>query len=199
MQIVILICCKIALPIVYIDEEGGWQAMGGTVQDPSRSSDEMFTCMVEKYQLSLLKLCFAYLHDKTLAEDAVQETFLRAYRSFSRFRRESSEKTWLAHIAINCCRDLNKSGWIRHFDRSFSAEIFPDASVQTSEFDEEITVQIMNLPVRLREVVLLYYFEDMSTVQIAKTLHISHQAVSGRLSRAICKLQKALHVEMERD
>ena len=45
--------------------------MGGTVQDPSRSSDEMFTCMVEKYQLSLLKLCFAYLHDKTLAEDAV--------------------------------------------------------------------------------------------------------------------------------
>ena len=70
---------------------------------------ELLKVMAEKYQLSLLRLCFAYLHDRTLAEDAVQETFLKAYRSISGFRNKSSEKTWLSHIAINCCRDMNKT------------------------------------------------------------------------------------------
>jgi len=172
--------------------------MDVSVQDANRSSDQMFEKMVEEHQLSLLRLCFAYLHDKTLAEDAVQETFLRAYRSYSQFRKESSEKTWLSHIAINCCRDMNKNGWLRRFDRTFSVEMLSDTDMTDHDFDCELTVQIMNLPIRLREAVLLYYFEDLSTVQIAETLHISHQAVSNRLSRAINKLQKELKTEIER-
>ena len=83
-----------------------------TVQDPNRKPEEEISRLAEKYQLSLLRLCFAYLHDRTLAEDAVQETFLKAYRSISSFRNESSEKTWLSHIAINCCRDMNKSAYV---------------------------------------------------------------------------------------
>ena len=188
--------------VVYTYEEaykGGCTDMDVSVQDANRSSDQMFEKMVEEHQLSLLRLCFAYLHDKTLAEDAVQETFLRAYRSYSQFRKESSEKTWLSHIAINCCRDMNKNGWLRRFDRTFSVEMLSDTDMTDHDFDCELTVQIMNLPIRLREAVLLYYFEDLSTVQIAETLHISHQAVSNRLSRAINKLQKELKTEIERD
>ena len=55
-----------------------------------------------------------------------------------------------------------------------------------------MSVAVMNLPVRLRETVLLYYFEDMNTHEIAETLRISQQAVSGRLQRAREKLRKAL-------
>ena len=95
--------------------KGGSETLS-TVQDPNRKPEEEISRLAEKYQLSLLRLCFAYLHDRTLAEDAVQETFLKAYRSISSFRNESSEKTWLSHIAINCCRDMNKSAWARFFD-----------------------------------------------------------------------------------
>ena len=52
--------------------------------------------------------CFACLNDEALAEDAVQETFLKAYRALDRFRGDAEEKTWLLRIAINTCRDLRR-------------------------------------------------------------------------------------------
>ena len=170
-----------------------------TVQDPNRTPEEEISRLAEKYQLSLLRLCFAYLHDRTLAEDAVQETFLKAYRSISSFRNESSEKTWLSHIAIICCRDMNKSAWARFFDRRITPDMLPAPSESPSEKDDNLTVAVMELPPRLRETVLLYYFEDMTTVEIAETLHISQQAVSGRLKRALSKLRAILGDTLEGD
>ena len=170
-----------------------------TVQDPNRTPEEEIMRLAEKYQLSLLRLCFAYLHDRTLAEDAVQETFLKAYRSINGFRNESSEKTWLSHIAINCCRDMNKSAWTRFFDRRITPDMLPAPSENPSEKDDNLTVAVMELPPRLRETVLLYYFEDMTTVEIAETLHISQQAVSSRLKRALSKLRAILGDTLEGD
>ena len=57
--------------------------------------------MVNEHQRALLNLCYMYLHDAALAEDAVQETFLKAYRSLERFRGDCGQKTWLMRIAIN--------------------------------------------------------------------------------------------------
>ena len=107
----LLKCCYIVFLNRLLFGKGGSETMS-TVQDPNRKPEEEISRLAEKYQLSLLRLCFAYLHDRTLAEDAVQETFLKAYRSISSFRNESSEKTWLSHIAINCCRDMNKSAYV---------------------------------------------------------------------------------------
>ena len=79
-----------------------------TVKGPDRNHDELLISLVDQYQSSLLRLCFIYLHDKALAEDAVQETFLKAHRSLSSFRGDSSEKTWLTRIAMNTCRDMSE-------------------------------------------------------------------------------------------
>ena len=161
-----------------------------TVQD--RMPEEELTRLVEAHQLALLRLCYAYLHDRALAEDAVQETFLKAYRGSGQFRGDASPKTWLSRIAINTCRDMRRSGWFRHMDRRVTPEMLPEPASQPSRLDDAVTVEVMRLPVRLRECVLLYFFEDMSTVEIAQTLHISQQAVSGRLNRAKAKLRRAL-------
>ena len=67
-----------------------------TVKGPCRSADEEITRLVEEHQLALLRLCFAYLHDQALAEDAVQETFLKAYRRLDQFRGNANVKTWLS-------------------------------------------------------------------------------------------------------
>ena len=66
------------------------------------------TRMVGAYQQPLLTLCYAYLHDRQLAEDAVQETFLRAYRALDTFRGESSERPWMTAIAVNVCRSMRR-------------------------------------------------------------------------------------------
>ncbi len=170
-----------------------------TVKGPDRTPEEEITRMVNEHQLALLRLCFTYLHDRELARDAVQETFLKAYRGLKAFRYEANEKTWLSRIAINCCRDIHRSGWFRHTDRFVTPDMLPEPAVQPAYEDNVLTIEIMKLPKRLREVILLYYFENMTTPEIAETLRISQQAVSNRLVRARASLRKALGTEFEGD
>lgn len=75
------------------------------VKGPTYSHEEMLAHMVAQYEVILLRTCYMYLHDKALAEDATQETFLKAYKALDSFCGESSEKTWLMRIAMNTCRD----------------------------------------------------------------------------------------------
>ena len=87
---------------------------------------------------------------------------------------------------------MSRGSWFRHIDRSISIDQLPMRLEEANPEDDAVSVEVMNLPIRLREVVLLYYFEDMNTNEIAETLRISQQAVSGRLMRARAKLRKAL-------
>ncbi len=73
------------------------------VKGPDILRDQALTQMVNEYQSILLRPCYVMLHDQEQAKDAVQETFLRAYKGWSNFRGASSEKTWLVRIAVNIC------------------------------------------------------------------------------------------------
>ena len=70
--------------------------------------------------------------------------------------------------------------------------MLPEASVPFEEIEEGLIVEVMNLPLRLREVVLLYYYQNMDTNEIAETLGIARSSVSGRLQRARKKLREIL-------
>ena len=166
----------------------------GVVQGPDSDQDqnERFERLVNQYQTSLLRTCYMYLRDREQAEDAVQETFFKAYRNFGTLRGESAEKTWLMKIAINTCRDMRRTGWFLHMDRRMTPEMLPDASVPFEEIEEGLIVEVMNLPLRLREVILLYYYQNMDTNEIAQTLGIARSSVSGRLQRARKKLREIL-------
>ena len=133
--------------------------------------------LVEQYQTDLLRMCYLYLHDAELARDAVQETYLKAYRALDSFRGECGEKTWLMKIAMNTCRDLRRLAWFRHIDRRVTPDMMPSAFVAFEEKDEEVLTAVMALPVKLRESVLLYFYQDMSVKEIAQALGVSRQTV----------------------
>lgn len=151
--------------------------------------DSAFEELVSQNQDKLLRTCYLYLRDRQLAEDAVQETFLKAYRSLPAFRGDSSQKTWLTRIAINTCRDLYRSEWFRHMDRRVTPEDLSECGAPFSSREESLIVEVMRLPRRLREVTLLYYYHGMDERDIAEALGISRSAVSDRLSRARRKLK----------
>ena len=93
------------------------------MQDPRRVwLDEA----IARWEKPMLRLCYAYLCDTAMAEDAVQETFFKAWKSYDRFRKEAGEKTWLTRIAVNTCRDMMKSRWFRHIDRNVRIENLPE-------------------------------------------------------------------------
>ena len=159
-------------------------------QDRSRRLEEL----VDRYQEQVTRMCFLYLCDKTMAEDAVQETFLKVYRSMDTFRGESGEKTWIMKIAIRTCYDMNHSGWFRVINRHVTPDMFADrtAAVLPDESDEELSAAVMRLPYKLREVILLYYYQGMKVNEIADALDISHSAVSARLIRGRERLKNQL-------
>ena len=103
--------------------------------------------MVARYQLPLLRLCCAYLHDEELARDAQQETFIKAYRSLDTYRETAAELTWLSRIAINACKDLRKSGWFRHVDRSVTPDMLPEPAVPVDPDDEPRPAEAIPLAV----------------------------------------------------
>lgn len=110
------------------------------------SKDARIEQMVVQHQILLLRLCYAYLHDEELAKEAVQETFIKAYRNLEDFRESSSEKTWMTRIAINTCKDLRRSGWFRHVDRSVTPEMIPEPVSPVEPEKESLTIEIMKLP-----------------------------------------------------
>ena len=105
------------------------------VKGPDKAQNPDFEELVAQYQGSVLRMCFLYLCDKTLAEDAVQETFVKVYRGLNSFHGQSSIKTWIMQIAIHTCYDMNHSGWFRHFDRRITPEMLPEAAVPFEERD----------------------------------------------------------------
>jgi RNA polymerase sigma-70 factor (ECF subfamily) len=162
------------------------------VKDPDSRRDQTIERLITQYQTSLLRLCYVQLQDQALAEDAVQETFLKAYKGFDSFRGDSSEKTWLTRIAVNTCRDFQRGGWFKHTDRRVTPDMLPVGTVQPDTEDLDLSLAVMKLPRKMREAILLYYYQDMSTEEIAETLDIAQSSVSNRLRRGREKLRKLL-------
>ena len=160
------------------------------VKDPD--TPECFEQLVSEYQSQLRRLCCVLLKDAHLAEDAVQETFLKAYRSMGQFRTDSSERTWLTRIAVNTCRDLMRSRWFRHIDRSVRIEDLPEPETPADPEDTGLYETILQLPAKQREVVLLYFYQDMTMQEISDILQISVSNVSRRLENARKTLRKKL-------
>lgn len=152
---------------------------------------------MEQYEESLLRMCFAYLGDAALAEDAVQETFLKAYRALERFRGDAGEKTWLLRIAINTCRDLRRSAWFRHVDRRVTLEALgepADPGLEWSRWDDTLTRAVMELKPKYREAVLLCCYQGLTGQEAASVLKISRAAVMNRLKQAKATLRRELEV-----
>ncbi len=164
----------------------------GMIRDTARQHAPELERLVAQYQGAVLRTCYLYLCDRSQAEDAVQETFLKVYRNLDSFRGESSEKTWILKIAMRTCYDMNHSGWSRFFNRRVTPEMLPEASVPFTERDDALTQAVMRLPEKLRRVIILYYYQGLSVREIAETLGITQPSVSNRMKRGREKLKAAL-------
>ena len=162
------------------------------VKEPDCAREEAMNRMVDSWQTSLLRLCYIQLKDKAMAEDAVQETFLKAFRAWDAFRGGCGEKTWLMKIAVNTCRDMQRGGWFRHTDRRVTPDMLPEAIVPPREEQGDLTLAVMNLPRKYREAIMLYYYQDMDTKEIGSALGIAQSSVSNRLRRGREMLKKTL-------
>lgn len=152
--------------------------------------ERLMTC----YGDEIKRLCFLYTKDMALAEDAAQETFIKAWRSYNQFRGDCSEKTWLTHIAVNTCRDLLRTAWFRRMDRHRVPEeyMLPQEASAPDLPDSTLSQAISALSRPYREVILLYYYQGFNAAEIAEILGANVSTIKSRLQRAREKLKLKL-------
>ena len=142
------------------------------------------TCMMREHGDAILRMCYLYLKDVQLAEDAAQETFLKAYRRMDTFRGDCLEKTWLTGIAVNVCRDFLRTAWLRRVDRRVDITQLPECA-QAAEFhDSTVLTEVMALPAQMREVILLRFYQGLTIQETADALHIGVSTVKQRQKKA---------------
>lgn len=155
----------------------------------SRAVDEA----VGKYKRQLFAFILRMINDHATAEDIFQETWLRMIRSIGSFRGDSLLSTWLFQIALNLCRDSIRKKSKVHFVPLEDAENLPcSPGVDPLKMlqAEQVRKMVDELPVKMREVVVLRYFHDMSDQEIAAVVHCPLGTIKTRFHRAIKLLSK---------
>jgi RNA polymerase sigma-70 factor (ECF subfamily) len=178
-------------------------------------NDEGFTNLVETYQKPVYNLCYRMLGEAETAEDAAQETFLKAYQNLARYDVGRSFATWLLSIAAHHCIDRLRRKKFSSFsideDEDGQAEI-PDGSAPDPETEtvrkqtrERLQDCLQFLDPIDRAAVVMRYWQDCSEVEIAQALKLTVPAVKSRLHRARRALadrwqerEKTAHMRHER-
>lgn len=165
--------------------------MAGTTKE---AREDALVRLMETYGDRVKRLCCVYLRELGTAEDAAQDTFIKAYEHIDELMDGSvrAEKAWLMRIAVNTCKDVLRSSWLRRIDRRRPIEELPLCASSGHEESLAIMQAISSLPPRLREIVLLHYYEDMSLKLCAQALGISAATATRRLQQAQERLRREL-------
>lgn len=153
---------------------------------PAPSEVQLESWLTE-YGDAVLRMCYLYLADRALAEDALQDTFVKVWRGMNGRRNESSAKTWILRIAINTCKDYKRAAWLKHVDRSKAIEDL--ASADTTEESRALFLDVLQLPAKYKQVILLYHFHKLTMAETAEILHTSRSTVQNRLHKAYALLR----------
>ena len=167
---------------------------------------QLFRLLIERHQQHIFNLCYRMLRQFEDADDATQDTFLKAYRSLKQFRGDARLKTWLCRIARNEC--LNR---LRHEDMaSLDQQLTTDYSFQIAdltpsplELIERQEIQSMvheainKLPHRYRLVITLFHLNGLSYEEISQVMEIPMGTVKTHIFRAreLLKLKLQAFVE----
>ena len=139
---------------------------------------ETFTKLVLESERTLYRVSMSMLKNESDCEDAVQTAILTAYEKLGTLKKEEFFKTWLVRILINVC---NKQ--LNHNKRIIDISDHTGASEPSFDVSVDVKIALENLPVKLREVIVLYYIEEFSVKEIKSILGIPEGTVKSRLSK----------------
>ena len=161
---------------------------------PGNVRDETLARLMASHGNAVLRMCYLYLKDVSWAEDAAQDTFIKAYKALDRFTaaESCSEKAWLMRIAINTCKDYRRSTWFRHVDRHVAAEDVLHAVSGLSLEEQTLLEEVKSLAPKYKDAILLYYYQGLSVQEMSHIMGVSASTIYARLNRAQAKLRVKL-------
>lgn len=167
------------------------------IRKMKQGDDDAFDTFVRKYYDDILKYCSYHCFDAEYAEDLTQETFVNFFAKLSDYRHKGKTKNFLYTIAGNLCKNYYK----QHKSISIDEEQLSEMESTSGNPEENITDRVMlewaleQLPEEFRQVIDLYYFQEMKLTEIASALGIGLPLVKYRLKQARTRLQVLLGKE----
>lgn len=163
------------------------------IKNLKRGREEAYRQLIEEYGNKLLRTCYLILNDREEAEDVVQETFIKVFNKIDTFKEKSGLYTWIYAIALNLSRDRMrtkqdmlelKDEWIGNDDVESHVEINIDR--------EQLRKEIFGMNSLYREVLVLFYFEELSIKEISNLLNEKEGTIKSKLSRGRNMLKESL-------
>lgn len=156
-------------------------------------TNQQYTCLVKKYIDTVFRVALSYTKNVTDAEDIVQDVFLKLLKEKKDFDSEEHIRNWLIRVAVNESKKWLRSPWRRHVSYEKAIAALPENAAESGE----ILRTVMELPVKYRMPIYLYYYEEYSTAEIGEILKIPKGTVCTYLSRGRQMLKMQLMEDEE--
>ena len=150
--------------------------------DPTQDRDSP-EAVIRRYSDMVYRLAFARTGNRSDAEDLYQEVFLRYLTRAPAFTSEEHRKAWLLRVAVNCANRFHTSLWRKR------TEPLSEALAVSAPEGEDLWEELRRLPEKDRTILHLYYYEDLTTEEIAQLLGRKPATVRSQLARARNKLK----------
>lgn len=150
-----------------------------------RITEEQFAMKYELYKSLVFHMALSYVKSVEEAENILQDVFLAYYQKFDDYENPSHEKNYLVRFAIRKSIDyLRKEKTKKNYLSKYQEEdTYEMPSSSYSQEEEDIWNYVLQLPNKIKEVFVLYYYEEESIADIAKDLSLSESAIKKRLER----------------
>ncbi len=155
--------------------------------------------VMDQYGNRLTNFAYSYVKDWGRAQEVVQDVFVTCFRKSNELDEIRSLEAWLYRITSNRCKDVLRSTWFKRvtvenhifqFLRSHEPEPL-EQSLQNSR-DDQLAAHVLALPVKYREVIVLYYYEELSVPEISERIGVNENTLRTRLKRGREKLAQYL-------
>ncbi len=174
-----------------------------------KGKKHLYALLVDRYKDQSMTLAVRILKNREEAEEAIQDAFVRAYRSLEKFEQRSRFSTWLYRIVYNVCLSklssrknevlLFQSGDGEEMENFPEQDYSPDVEYEQAEKIECIKQTIESLPEKYRAIISLFYFQELSYEEICGVTNLPLGTVKTHLFRARAMLLKQLssHYQIE--
>lgn len=155
-----------------------------------------FDALYTRYASDIIRVSYFYLGDRGKAEDVCHDAFVSLFVNRPALE-PGHEKTWLLKVAINRCRDIWRSAWVRRvISGSPVFEMIPAPDTLCKHMEKaEVLQAVHSLPADFREIFILYYYQGYGISEISGILNLPEGTISSRLSRGRKKLEAILGEE----
>ncbi|MFD1018359.1 sigma-70 family RNA polymerase sigma factor [Thalassobacillus hwangdonensis] len=168
------------------------------IQSDENLKESFIEQLIDDYSQGILWFTYTYVKDQQLAEEITQDVFLTCFQKIDQFKNQSSIKTWLYSITANRCKDQLRKKSLKSFlslkreeqEKNRQDDKYPELILVEKLERENLANNVMALPAKFKEVIYMFYFEDMKINEISDILDVKQNTVKTRLNRGRNLLKK---------